>query len=176
MMPQMEDKYQIYVIVSTFTLHNFMRMCKLGITVLEHDVVEGGVDNDLLNSSRKEDMNKLRKEITLRIWRSIPGNVETAREQERNIELGDHLEQDRQVTWKLIERNEKALILSDFYFYFFYFFVFLLNIVVFAVVETLSVFVYYILMSLNPHLFWLKVAVMTFDNVGLGTRVYHGKI
>ncbi|KAL6525503.1 hypothetical protein OROHE_015810 [Orobanche hederae] len=93
-MPQMEDKYQIYVIVSTFTLHNFMRMCKLGIPLLEHDVVEGGVDNDLLNPSRKEAMNKLRKEITLRIWRSIPGNVET-REQEDNIELGDHLEQEQ---------------------------------------------------------------------------------
>ncbi|KAL6514240.1 hypothetical protein OROHE_019227 [Orobanche hederae] len=93
-MPQMEDKYQIYVIVSTFTLQNFMRMCKLGIPVLEHDVVEGGVDNDLLNPSRKEAMNKLRKEITLRIWRSIPGNVETS-EQEGNIELGDHLEQEQ---------------------------------------------------------------------------------
>ncbi|KAL6571423.1 hypothetical protein OROHE_003066 [Orobanche hederae] len=93
-MPQMEDKYQIYVIVSTITLHNFMRMCKLGIPVLEHDVVEGGVDNDLLNPSRKEAMNKLRKEITLQIWRSIPGNVET-REQEGNIELGDHLEQEQ---------------------------------------------------------------------------------
>ncbi|KAL6560093.1 hypothetical protein OROHE_006331 [Orobanche hederae] len=93
-MPQMEDKYQIYVIGSTFTLHNFMRMCKLGIRVLEHDVVEGGVDNDLLNPSRKEAMNKLRKEITLRIRRSIPGNVET-REEEGNIELGDHLEQEQ---------------------------------------------------------------------------------
>ncbi|KAL6506097.1 hypothetical protein OROHE_022626 [Orobanche hederae] len=93
-MPQMEDKYQINVIVSTFTLHNFMRMCKLGIPVLEHAVVEGGVDNDLLNPSRKEGMNKLRKEITLRIWRSIPGNVET-REQEGNIELGDHLKQEQ---------------------------------------------------------------------------------
>ncbi|KAL6575043.1 hypothetical protein OROMI_012328 [Orobanche minor] len=66
-MPQMEDKYQIYVIVSTFTLHNFMLMCKLGIPVLEHDIFEGGVDNDLLNPSRKESMNKLRKEITLQI-------------------------------------------------------------------------------------------------------------
>ncbi|KAL6506112.1 hypothetical protein OROHE_022641 [Orobanche hederae] len=71
-----------------------MRMCKLGIPVLEHAVVEGGVDNDLLNPSRKEGMNKLRKEITLRIWRSIPGNVET-REQEGNIELGDHLKQEQ---------------------------------------------------------------------------------
>ncbi|KAL6580037.1 hypothetical protein OROMI_008061 [Orobanche minor] len=93
-MPQMEDKYQIYVIVSTFTLHNFMRMCKLGIPVLEHDVVEGGVNNDLLNPSRKKAMSKLRKEITLWIWRSIAGNVET-REQEGNIELGDHLEQEQ---------------------------------------------------------------------------------
>ncbi|KAL6512378.1 hypothetical protein OROHE_019990 [Orobanche hederae] len=93
-MPQMEDKYQIYVIVSTFTLHNFMRMCKLGIPVLEHDVVEGGVDNNLLNPSRKEAMNKLRKEITSGIWHSIPGNVGT-REQEGNIELGGHLEQEQ---------------------------------------------------------------------------------
>ncbi|KAL6544351.1 hypothetical protein OROGR_010848 [Orobanche gracilis] len=94
-MPQMEDKYQIYVIVSTFTHHNFMRMCNLGIPVLEHDVVDGGVDNDLLNPSWKEAMNKLRKEITLWIWRSIPGNVETTREQEGNIELEDHLEQEQ---------------------------------------------------------------------------------
>ncbi|KAL6518236.1 hypothetical protein OROMI_033937 [Orobanche minor] len=52
------------------------------------------VDNDLLNPSRKEAMNKLRNEVTLRIWRSIPGNVEN-REQEGNIELGDHLEKER---------------------------------------------------------------------------------
>ena len=67
-MPQMEDTYQIYVIVATFTLHNFMRMCKLEIPVLQHDInVQGGVDNDLLNPTRKETMNRVRKEMTLRI-------------------------------------------------------------------------------------------------------------
>ena len=84
-MPQMEDTYQIYVIVATFTLHNFMRMCKLEIPVLQHDInAQGGVDNDLLNPTRKETMNRVRKAMTLRIWRSIPGNIEP---EEDNIEL-----------------------------------------------------------------------------------------
>ncbi|KAL6509565.1 hypothetical protein OROGR_022875 [Orobanche gracilis] len=51
-------------------------MCKLGIPLLEHNVVQGRVDNDLLNLTRKKAMNKLRDEIALRIWRSIPGNIE----------------------------------------------------------------------------------------------------
>ncbi|KAL6553471.1 hypothetical protein OROGR_007313 [Orobanche gracilis] len=98
-MPQMEDTYQVYVIVATFTLHNFMRMCKLGIPVLEHDVnVQGRVDNDLLNPARKEAMNKVRKEITLRIWRSIPGNIDLEDaafdQQEDNREPEDHMDTD----------------------------------------------------------------------------------
>ncbi|KAL6527345.1 hypothetical protein OROGR_016435 [Orobanche gracilis] len=98
-MPQMEDTYQVYVIVATFTLHNFMRMCKLGILVLEHDVnVQGRVDNDLLNPARKEAMNKVRKEITLRIWRSIPGNIDLEDaafdQQEDNREPEDHMNTD----------------------------------------------------------------------------------
>ncbi|KAL6546369.1 hypothetical protein OROMI_022090 [Orobanche minor] len=72
----MEEKFQVYVIVAAFTLHNFMRMCKLGIPVVEHGVVQGRADSDLLNLSRKEAMNKLRNEIALRIWRSIPDNME----------------------------------------------------------------------------------------------------
>ncbi|KAL6533678.1 hypothetical protein OROHE_013511 [Orobanche hederae] len=75
-MPQMEEKFQVYVIVAAFTLHNFMRMCKLGIPVVEHGVVQGRADSDLLNLSRKEAMNKLRNKIALRIWRSIPDNME----------------------------------------------------------------------------------------------------
>ncbi|KAL6549609.1 hypothetical protein OROHE_008340 [Orobanche hederae] len=67
-MPQMEDIYQLYVIVATFTLHNFIRMCKLGIHVSAHDInVHGRVDSDLLNPTRKEAMNKVHKEIILRI-------------------------------------------------------------------------------------------------------------
>ncbi|KAL6524157.1 hypothetical protein OROMI_031252 [Orobanche minor] len=98
-MPQMEDTYQVYVIVATFTLHNFIRMCKLGIPVLEHDVnVQGRVDNDLLNPTRKEAMNKVRKEITLRIWRSIPGNIDLEDaafdQQEDNREPEDHMNTD----------------------------------------------------------------------------------
>ncbi|KAL6558591.1 hypothetical protein OROMI_018941 [Orobanche minor] len=97
-MPQMEDTYQLYVIVATFTLHNFIRMCKLGIPVSEHDInVQGRVDSDLLNPTRKEAINNVRKEITLRIWRSIPGNIEleaAALQQEENIEPEDHMQQE----------------------------------------------------------------------------------
>ena len=61
-----------------------MRMCKLEIPVLQHVInVQGGVDNDLLNPTRKETMNRVRKEMTLRIWHSIPGNIEP---EEDNIE------------------------------------------------------------------------------------------
>ncbi|KAL6547120.1 hypothetical protein OROMI_022841 [Orobanche minor] len=90
MMPQMEDIYQVYVIVATFTLHNFIRRCKLGILVSEHDVnVQDRVDSDMLNPARKEVMNKVHKKITLRLWRSISGNIwleVAALQQEENIE------------------------------------------------------------------------------------------
>ncbi|KAL6549964.1 hypothetical protein OROMI_020452 [Orobanche minor] len=74
-------------------------MCKLGIPVLEHDVnVQGRVDNDLSNPTRKEAMNKVRKEITLRIWRSIPGNIDLEYaafdQQEDNREPEDHMNTD----------------------------------------------------------------------------------
>ncbi|KAL6588137.1 hypothetical protein OROMI_001115 [Orobanche minor] len=97
-MPQIKVTYQVYVIVATFTLHNFIRMCKLGIPISEHDVnVQARVDSDLLNPARKEATNKVRKEITLRIWRSIPGNIELeadALQQEENIEPEDHMQQE----------------------------------------------------------------------------------
>ncbi|KAL6523985.1 hypothetical protein OROMI_031080 [Orobanche minor] len=62
----------------------------------EHDInVQGRVDSDLLNPTRKEAMNNVRKEITLRIWRSIPGNIELeAAQQEENIEPEDHMQQE----------------------------------------------------------------------------------
>ncbi|KAL6581090.1 hypothetical protein OROMI_007013 [Orobanche minor] len=113
-MPQMEDTYQVYVIVPTFTLHNSIRMCKLGIPISEHDVnIQGRVDNDLLNTIRKEAMNKVRKEITLRIWCSIPSNIElegAALQQEENIEHEATCNKKTQATWELIWRNKKSFL------------------------------------------------------------------
>ncbi|XP_074266091.1 uncharacterized protein LOC141588554 [Silene latifolia] len=46
-MPQMLPKYQMSIIVSCFTLHNFIRMHKLGIPIVQHDAVIGRTDTNL---------------------------------------------------------------------------------------------------------------------------------
>ncbi|KAL6496248.1 hypothetical protein OROGR_029506 [Orobanche gracilis] len=92
-MPQMGDKYQLHVMVAAFTLHNFMRMCKPGIPLVKHNVVQGKVDSDLLNVSRKNTKNMLRHEIALMIGRSIPGNIELEADmhQEDNMKAEESL-------------------------------------------------------------------------------------
>ncbi|XP_065864427.1 uncharacterized protein [Euphorbia lathyris] len=70
-MPQMSKKYQMSIIVSTFTLHNFIRLSMLGIPIIQHGPnVNGIVDSDMFNIDRKDAMLAVRNGIAQQIWQS----------------------------------------------------------------------------------------------------------
>ncbi|CAH9091535.1 unnamed protein product [Cuscuta europaea] len=71
-MPKMKEEHQQAIIFSTFTLHNFISMCKMGMPIYEHDGNgEGMVDSDMFNNGRKEAMNNVRVEIVKQIWEDV---------------------------------------------------------------------------------------------------------
>lgn len=67
-MPQMSKKYQLSIIVSAFTLHNFILMHKFGIPIIQHGVVEGTTDTNMADSKRIKQMKKIRDQIVKQIW------------------------------------------------------------------------------------------------------------
>lgn len=69
-MPQMSHKYQMSIIVSTFTLHNFIRMHTLGIPIVQYDLnIQGTTDSGMFEKKRKGAMHKVRNNIVKDIWR-----------------------------------------------------------------------------------------------------------
>ena len=52
-MPQASMKSQMSIIVSTFTLHNFVRMHTLGIPIRQHDAQQGVTDSHMFLQTRK---------------------------------------------------------------------------------------------------------------------------
>ncbi|KAL2935632.1 Protein ALP1-like [Bienertia sinuspersici] len=72
-MPQTSLKWQMAIIVvSCFTLHNFIRMQELGIPIVEHNEDYDGVaDTNLLDETRKRRMHAKRNRIARQLWRSV---------------------------------------------------------------------------------------------------------
>ena len=75
-MPQISKKYQMSIIVSVFTLHNFIRMHQLGIPILQHEATEGIADFGMFDHSRKVAMRVVRDSIAQQIWQANQGNIE----------------------------------------------------------------------------------------------------
>ena len=73
-MPQMDKQYQMSVIVSTFTLHNFIRMHKLGIPVAQHEDSNGEAYAHMFDENRKLAMTAVRNSIAQKIWNCIQRN------------------------------------------------------------------------------------------------------
>ncbi|XP_074284106.1 uncharacterized protein LOC141608662 [Silene latifolia] len=92
-MPQMLPKYQMSIIVSCFTLHNFIRMHKLGIPIVQHDAVIGRTDTNLDDKDRMSLMSKVRMDIAKAIWKdNNPEEHEDGVSQNDNEE--EHMEVD----------------------------------------------------------------------------------
>ena len=90
MMPQMPKKYQMSIIVSTFTLHNFIRMHELGIPVPRNEEDnEGRVDINMFDANRKRAMNALRDSIAQQIWETVRNNVQFSNEDSENDEMDE---------------------------------------------------------------------------------------
>ncbi|CAM8942262.1 unnamed protein product [Rhodiola kirilowii] len=60
-MPQVEDKFQVGIILTTFTLHNFIRMHTLGIPIEAPDEVRGTTAANLFRLQRKAQINGVRE-------------------------------------------------------------------------------------------------------------------
>ncbi|XP_074313991.1 uncharacterized protein LOC141649195 [Silene latifolia] len=92
-MPQMLPKYQMSIIVSCFTLHNFIRMHKLGMPIVQHDAVIGRTDTNLDDKDRMSLMSKVRMDIAEAIWKdNNPEEHEDGVPQNDNEE--EHMEVD----------------------------------------------------------------------------------
>jgi hypothetical protein len=92
-MPQMSKKYQMSIIVSTFTLHNFIRMHKLGIPIIQHPASQGTTDSGMSEDSRMEAMSKVRNNIAKQIWRANRPHGEDEEVQENGDEM-EHMDED----------------------------------------------------------------------------------
>ncbi|XP_021758690.1 uncharacterized protein LOC110723655 [Chenopodium quinoa] len=67
MMPQMDTKHQLAIMVATFALHNFIRLHELDIPIDSGIEIEPRADYDLFNENRKAVM----KEVQLNIAKEI---------------------------------------------------------------------------------------------------------
>lgn len=67
-MPQMSQKCQMSIIVSAFTLHNFILMQKFGIPILQHGAREGTTDTNMSDPARIKKMKETRDKIVKQIW------------------------------------------------------------------------------------------------------------
>ena len=70
-MPQTSTDTQIAIIVSCFTLHNFIRMQELEIPIVDHMPTEGRSDSHMFDANRKRAMAEVRDAIALQIWQSV---------------------------------------------------------------------------------------------------------
>jgi hypothetical protein len=70
-MPQTSTDTQMTIIVSCFTLHNFIRMQELEIPILDHMPTEGVSDSHMFDVNRKRAMAEVRDAIALQIWQSV---------------------------------------------------------------------------------------------------------
>lgn len=91
-MPQMSKKYQMAIIVSTFTLHNFIKMHTLGIPIVQHEMVQGEVDFGMLDDDRKNEMLLVRDEIVRQLWEDNQPVNEIEDEVEFEDPVGDNAE------------------------------------------------------------------------------------
>ncbi|XP_074312114.1 uncharacterized protein LOC141647716 [Silene latifolia] len=92
-MPQMLPKYQMSIIVSCFTLYNFIRMYKLDIPIVQHDAVIGRTNTNLDDKDRMSLMSKVRMDIAKAIWKdNNPEEHEDGVSQNDNEE--EHMEVD----------------------------------------------------------------------------------
>ncbi|XP_057518321.1 uncharacterized protein LOC130799233 [Amaranthus tricolor] len=86
-MPSMEIKYQLAIMVSTFTLHNFIRLHQLGIQISSWVNIEPRSDTSMFNTERKNKMDRIQLNIANDIWASIQREAETSGGP-RNFNLG----------------------------------------------------------------------------------------
>ncbi|XP_010693874.1 uncharacterized protein LOC104906771 [Beta vulgaris subsp. vulgaris] len=102
-MPQMSEKYQMSIIVATCTLHNFIKMHKLGIPIVQHEAsVCGSVDVGMFDDHQKAPMFERRKALARLIWKDVKlndaheadGEDNNEDEVEENDEVADHMEED----------------------------------------------------------------------------------
>lgn len=77
-MPSMEIKYQLAIMVSTFTLHNFIRLHQLGIQISSGVNIEPRSDTNMFNTERKNEMDRIQLNIANDIWASIQREAETS--------------------------------------------------------------------------------------------------
>uniref|UniRef100_A0A803M192 DDE Tnp4 domain-containing protein n=1 Tax=Chenopodium quinoa TaxID=63459 RepID=A0A803M192_CHEQI len=68
MMPNMDTKHQLAIMVATFTLHNFIRLHELDIPIGSGIEIEPRADYDLFNENRKAAMNEVQLNIAKEIW------------------------------------------------------------------------------------------------------------
>uniref|UniRef100_A0A803MTN3 DDE Tnp4 domain-containing protein n=1 Tax=Chenopodium quinoa TaxID=63459 RepID=A0A803MTN3_CHEQI len=68
MMPQMDTKHQLAIMVATFTLHNFIRLHELDIPIDSGIEIEPRADYDLFNENRKAVMKEVQLNIAKEIW------------------------------------------------------------------------------------------------------------
>ncbi|XP_021753836.1 uncharacterized protein LOC110719245 [Chenopodium quinoa] len=68
MMPQMDTKHQLTIMVATFTLHNFIRLHELDIPIDSGIEIEPRADYDLFNENRKAVMKEVQLNIANEIW------------------------------------------------------------------------------------------------------------
>ncbi|XP_021753599.1 uncharacterized protein LOC110718970 [Chenopodium quinoa] len=68
MMPQMDTKHQLTIMVATFTLHNFIRLHELDIPINSGIEIEPRADYDLFNENRKAVMKEVQLNIAKEIW------------------------------------------------------------------------------------------------------------
>ncbi|XP_057540667.1 uncharacterized protein LOC130818517 [Amaranthus tricolor] len=77
-MPSMEIKYQLAIMVSTFTFHNFIRLRQLGIQISSGVNIEPRSDTNMFNTERKNEMDRIQLNIANDIWASIQREAETS--------------------------------------------------------------------------------------------------
>ncbi|XP_021746152.1 uncharacterized protein LOC110712036 [Chenopodium quinoa] len=71
-MPQMSQTYQLSIILSTFTLHNFIRLYTLGIPISERCAnVEPRAEYSIFDEGRKAQMDIVQNQIAEHIWQSV---------------------------------------------------------------------------------------------------------
>ncbi|XP_021738191.1 uncharacterized protein LOC110704682 [Chenopodium quinoa] len=68
MMPQMDTKHQLAIMVATFTLHNFIRLHELDIPIDSGIEIEPRADYDLFNENRKAVMKEVQLNVAKEIW------------------------------------------------------------------------------------------------------------
>ncbi|KAL6558298.1 hypothetical protein OROMI_018648 [Orobanche minor] len=93
-MPQMDDAHQLAIVMSFFTLHNFIRLHDLGIAFIHQvEVMESRADHNMYDDARKKAMDSVRLTIMDEIWKSVKDNVELIEqiyEEEEEQQLTDY--------------------------------------------------------------------------------------